>query len=250
VIRYLIAQDFAQRFSGNILGLAWALVAPVLQLALFAFVFVLIFKARVPGLDGLGYVVYLSMGMWPWFAFSDAVARGTTAITDQASLLAKVAIAPWQLIAARVAGGFILHGIGFIAVLLLLWIGSPHLQPAYLPLTLLAWAALAALALALAMIFAIIHVFVRDLQQIVVYGLTAAMFLTPILYAADLGPPELQALQRFNPFADAIFGIRNPLMSGDLGHALPITTLACAGMGLLVATWLYRRFRPHLLDFL
>ncbi len=250
MIAYLARQDLAQRFSGNTLGLAWALLAPVLQLAVFSFVFVVIFQARIPGLDSMGYVVYLSMGMWPWFAFSDAVARGASAYTDQAGLLAKVAIPPWQLVAARVITGFGLHGAGFLLILLLLWLLTPNLSPQYLPLTLLAWLSLAGVAFGLAIVLSIFHVFFRDLQQIVQYALTAVMFMTPILYSAQMGPETLRNAQQFNPFADAIAGIRDPLMSGDLSHALPLTALVAALLLLLLAALLYRRFRPHLVDFL
>lgn len=250
MITYLVRQDLAQRFSGNTLGLAWALVLPVLQLALFAVVFVFIFKARIPGLDGAGYVVYLSLGMWPWFAFSDAVGRGTTTFTDQAGLLSKVAIAPWHLVAARVLAGFALHGAGFLLVLLLLWLLTPHVSPQFLPFTLLAWAALLAIAFGAAICLAIVNVFFRDLQQMVTYGLTAAMFLTPILYSAQMGPPAMLTWQQWNPFAATIAGIRDPLMSQSIATALPLTALALALLLLLLARWLYARYRPHVVDFL
>lgn len=250
MIAYLARQDLAQRFSGNSLGLSWALLAPVLQLALFAVVFGLIFQARIPGLDAAGYVAYMSLGMWPWLAFSDAVARGSTACTDHAGLLAKVAIAPWQLVAARVLTAFILQGAGFVVVLILLWVFTPHVVPLYLPLTLLAWATLAAIAFGAAICLSIIHVFFRDLQQIVQYALTAIMFLTPILYSAEMGPPSIRELQRFNPFADVVAGIRDPLMTGELGHVFPLAGLVFAGVILLLAGWMYRRFRRHIVDFL
>ncbi len=250
MIAYLARQDLAQRFSGNSLGLSWALLAPVLQLALFAFVFGMIFQARIPGLDAAGYVAYLSLGMWPWLAFSDAVARGSTALTDNSGLLAKVAIEPWQLVAARVLTAFMLQGAGFVVVLILLWAFTPHVEPIYLPLTLLAWVILAAIAFGAAICLSIVHVFFRDLQQIVQYGLTAIMFLTPILYSAEMGPPAIRELQRFNPFADLVAGIRDPLMSADLSHILPLTGLAFAIATLLLAGGMYRRFRRHIVDFL
>lgn len=250
MIVYLTRQDLAQRFSGNSLGLTWALLAPVLQLALFAVVFGLIFQARIPGLDAMGYVVYLSMGMWPWFAFSDAVARGTTAYTDQAGLLAKVAIEPWRLVAARVISAFVLHGAGFLAVMLLLWAFTPHITPHYLPATLLAWSTLAGIAFGLALLFSVVHVFFRDLQQIVQYAMTAIMFMTPILYSAQMGPEAIRELQRFNPFASIIPGIRDAVMGGDLQHAIPISGLIFAAILLPLAGWTYARFRRHLVDFL
>ncbi len=102
MISLLVRQDLRQRFTGNILGAAWAVLAPLLQLLVFAVVFVQIFKARVPGLDERGYVAFLALGMWPWFAFSEAVARGVSALTDSAGLLAKVAVPTWDVVTARV----------------------------------------------------------------------------------------------------------------------------------------------------
>lgn len=250
MIVYLARQDFAQRFSGNTLGLAWALLAPVLQLALFALIFVFIFQARVPGLDRAGYVVYLSLGMWPWFAFSDAVVRGTTTFSDQAGLLAKVAIEPWHLVAARVISGFVLHGAGFLLVLLLLWLMTSHASPIWLPSTLLAWAVLALIAFASAIALSVLNVFFRDLQQMVQYAVTALMFLTPILYSAQAGPAAMIAWQRWNPFAGVVAGIRDPLMNGSLDNVLPLNGLLLGAALLLLARWLYRRLRPHLVDFL
>jgi ABC-type polysaccharide/polyol phosphate export permease len=62
LLRLFVRQDLRQRFSGNVLGIAWAGLSPLLQLALFALVFVHIFKARVPGLTGSGYVAFLALG--------------------------------------------------------------------------------------------------------------------------------------------------------------------------------------------
>ena len=48
--------------------------------ALMLLVFGHIFKARVPGLEGGGYIAFLALGMWPWFAFSEAVTRAASAV--------------------------------------------------------------------------------------------------------------------------------------------------------------------------
>src|SRR5690606_25453159 len=78
--------DLAARFQGNVAGAAWTVLAPLLQLAVFFLVFVHIFGQRVPGLSGTGVVAFLALGFWPWFAFSEAIARATTALPDHAGL--------------------------------------------------------------------------------------------------------------------------------------------------------------------
>ncbi|HET9049987.1 MAG TPA: ABC transporter permease [Chiayiivirga sp.] len=250
MLRLLITQDLRQRFTGNVLGGAWAVLAPLVQLVVFAVVFVHIFKARVPGLDERGYVAFLALGMWPWFAFAEAVSRGASGLTDGAGLLGKVAISTWQLVLARVIGAFVIHGVGFLAVALLLsvWRGGIHL--AWLPLTFMAWMVLFVLALAVAQVLAICSVFARDTQQILGHLLTAWMFLTPILYAPSLVPPIFQAWMRLNPMTDVIASIREPLLWG--GGAMVWPWLSCGiALATLGLAWLmHRRFRPFVREFL
>lgn len=250
MLLYFARQDLTQRFSGNALGVVWAVIAPLLQLALFAFVFVYIFKARIPGLDGLGYVTFLSLGMWPWFAFAESVARGTTALTDQTGLLQKVAVAPWILVGARVLTAFGLHAFGFLLIVLLMSFVPGGPTPLYLPATLLAWAGLLVLASAFALLLAIGNVFVRDLQQIVAFALPALMFLSPILYATSMVPPAMSWWLTVNPIAGYVAAVRGPLLQQDLTPALPFGALLISAAVLGLAVVLYRRFRAYLVDFL
>lgn len=250
MLRLLVAQDLRQRFTGNVLGAAWAVLAPVLQLLVFAVVFAGIFKARVPGLDERGYVAFLALGMWPWFAFSEAVARGASALTDGAGLLAKVPLSTWDVVAARVAAAFIVHGVGFVAVTLLLALWLDLISLVWLPLTLLAWAGLYVMALALAQICSICNVFARDTQQILTYLLTAWMFLTPILYASSLLPAAFSGWAKINPMTGLITGIRDPLIWRDAAALLPWGSLLTAVIALALAWLMHRRFRPFVREFL
>ncbi len=250
MLRLLVTQDLRQRFTGNVLGVAWAVVAPLLQLLVFAVVFVHIFKARTPGLDEQGYIGFLALGMWPWFAFSEAVMRGASALTDSAGLLGKVAISTWQIVTARVIGAFIIHGIGFIAVLLLLtfWLKQIHLGGWWLMLP--GWVGMFVLALALAQIVAICNVFARDTQQILGHLLTAWMFLSPILYDQSLVPPMFKGWMQLNPMTELILSIRDPMLWPDRDVLLPWTALSMAAVALALAGLMHRRFKPYVREFL
>jgi lipopolysaccharide transport system permease protein len=250
MLLYFARQDLVQRFTGNALGIAWAVLAPLLQLALFAFVFSVIFKARVPGLDGMGYVAFLSLGMWPWFAFAEAVSRGTTALTDNASLLGKVAVPLWSLVGARVLTAFGLHGLGFLLVVAVLTFLQPDVSPRYLPVALPAWLGMLALACAFALILAICNVFLRDLQQIVAYVLPAVMFLSPILYSSAMAPEAMGVWFRINPVAGFVDAIRAPLLFQQMDQALPMQAFVSTLVLLAVAFLLYRRLRASVVDFL
>lgn len=246
----LIRLDISKRLLGSWFGAAWLIALPLAQLALYAFVFGSIFKARVPGLDGLHYVVFLCLGMWPWLAFSDAVARGSDALAQQSDLVAKVAIAPWQLICSAALAAFALHLLGFLVVLAVLsGVGALEWQQLQgVGWALLGWSLLLPLALALAVVFALLSVFIRDVQQLLPLLLGGWMFLSPILYSIDMLPEGWRGVQAFNSPGMLAAGIRDHML-GISSAASPLAIgLGVLAWGLL-ATLMYRRLRPHLDEF-
>jgi lipopolysaccharide transport system permease protein len=250
MLLYFARQDLAQRFHGNALGLAWAVLAPLLQLSLFALVFAQVFKARLGGVDDVHYVSFLALGMWPWIAFSEGVTRGGTALTDHSALLSKVAIAPWQLVGARVASAFVVHGAGFIVVMLVLWLYGTGVHPSWFPLTLVAWAGLVGLAFGCALLFAVVFPFFRDVQQIVQYLISASMFVSPILYTHSTAPGPIGAWIAWNPLSGLVDGVRNPLLTQQAQGVLPWYSLGAMLVVLALAVWMYRRTRPQIVEFL
>ncbi|MHB8679729.1 MAG: ABC transporter permease, partial [Rudaea sp.] len=89
---HFIRRDIRNRYLGSFSGGLWALLQPLAQLAVYGFVFVYVFKARVPGADAPGYVPFLALALWPWTAFAEGLSRATTAIQDNAALIRKVAL--------------------------------------------------------------------------------------------------------------------------------------------------------------
>jgi len=86
LFRQLLTREIRSRFIGSATGWIWLIVTPLLLLAVYAFVFGVIFRARVPeGLD-MPFVAWLAVALWPWLAFSEALQRGSQAIQQHAAL--------------------------------------------------------------------------------------------------------------------------------------------------------------------
>lgn len=249
LLRLLIRQDLRQRFSGNLLGVAWAVLAPLLQLAVFNLVFVHILKARVPGLEGTAYLVFLALGFWPWFAFSEAITRGCTAITEHAALAEKVALPRALPVLSAVATAFLLHGAGFVLVLVALAVLGVPLDWWQLPQALLHWLPLLALAVGVALALAAMQVFIRDLSQSIGLLVTLWFFLTPIIYAPQTVPETLARWLALNPVTGVVDAQRAllPGLSGLPGSAL--WTWLAAPLLLVLGYVVYQRLRPHLEEF-
>jgi lipopolysaccharide transport system permease protein len=247
----LVIRQIRQDYLENITGFAWLILQPLILLAVYAFVFSTIFKARIPEALDIGFVPYLAIAFWPWIAFSEAVMRANGSITANGALIGKVAFATEQIPLATVTATFIMQMIGYITVLVVLQFTGTSIHWLHsllvVPVMLLMWL----FACALALFFSAIQVFVRDLSQILPPLMTFWFFTTPILYAASYLPESVQMVAQWNPMAWFVARLRELLLFGEINFGL-----VALGMVLFIIffAWsslrFFRRFSGHFEDFL
>lgn len=244
-------RDFRNRYLGSFSGGLWALAQPLLQLAVYAFVFVQVFRQRVPGADAPSYVPFLVCAMWPWNALSESLQRGTLALQEHAGLIGKVAVPRLSLVLAPVIASFGLHGAGFVVIALVLWLGGWGIDPSGLLLALPLLVALMAFALGLVLLLSTLQVFVRDIASALPQILMLWMFLSPVMYSRDMAPVQFQPLLDANPFSAFAGAFRYALLHQALPSAAALgwATLWLA-LALGVGTLVFRRLQPHVEDFL
>lgn len=247
----LLRRDIRSRFIGSASGWIWLILTPLLLLAVYGFVFGVIFRARVPaGLD-IPFVAWLAVALWPWLAFSEGVLRGSRSILDHSALISKVAIRRELLVISSVTSAFLLHLVGYLVVLLALrWLGTP-IHFSGLPAALLTLLTLYFFALGVGMALAALQVFVRDLEQALPTLFMFWFFLTPILYAPEMLPERFSGWLQLNPMTWWMAEIRGPLLWGELLPGLALLGLALGALLVLWLGWrLFRRLSPHFEDFL
>ncbi|MBX3689851.1 ABC transporter permease [Dokdonella sp.] len=246
------ARELRARFAGSFAGILWAVFQPALQLAIFAFVFVKVFNARIPGADAPGYVAFLAVALWPWTAFSDAILNATKAIQDNAALIGKVAFPRAILVMARVCASFVIHLLGFVVIVVALNFFDDHVRLlAGLPLALLLYVPLFALALGISLLLAALQVFVRDLVQLLAQLLPLLLYCAPVFYDRTIMPVAYQPWLSLNPFtfyAEAFHAI--VLDHGVIAAPSLACALLVAAGTLLCGYWLFTRLDKHFEDFL
>ncbi|MEO7431326.1 MAG: ABC transporter permease [Dokdonella sp.] len=251
LVRRFVVRELTDRFAGSVSGAMWALLQPLLQLAITAFVFVHVFKARVPGDSTIGYVPFLALALWPWVAFSEAVLRSTTKIVDNAALIGKVALPREVLILASVGASFAVHTVGFIAVVLVLAVTRQGIHLEGLVPSLLLFVPLAGLALGIALICASIQVFVRDLVLALGQLLPLMMFAAPVYYDREQLPEQYRRFLDFNPFTFYAESFRALLLDhGTIGVRSSIVAVLLSVVALVAGRWIFRRLDSHFEDFL
>lgn len=249
VLRELLRRELGERTRGSVLGGLWLLLLPLLQLAVLAWVFGHLLPARADS-GSWPYAVFLALGLWPWNLLASALGRGTVALTDNAALIGKVALAYRHYIDARVAASVLVETIGLLLVLLVLTLwGMPlhakgwlWLLPVLLLIALQAWA--------MATMLAVAQVFLRDIAASIAYLLTLGFFLTPVLYDRRELSVDVAALLSWNPLAAPIEALRDAFA----GHVVAVPSLVYAAavtlLLVLMARVLLMRARAHLEDFL
>jgi lipopolysaccharide transport system permease protein len=249
--RNLVVRQIRQDYLDNVTGFAWLILQPLILLAVYAFVFSTIFKARIPEAAEIGFVPYLAVAFWPWTAFSEAILRANNSVTANGALIGKVAFATEQIPLASVTATFIMHLVGYLAVLIVLQLMGTSIHWTYLvvviPVVLLMWV----FACAIALFTSAVQVFVRDLAQILPPLMTFWFFTTPILYSPSYLPESIQKIAQWNPMAWFVARLRELLLFGHV--ELDFKALAML-VFVTLFTWaslrFFRRFSGHFEDFL
>ena len=91
LIRDFVARDLRARYVGSTMGFFWSVVFPIINLAVFMFVFRLILKARWGDRQGPAEVALVMLaGIVVWAAFAETLSRSTNTLVDNANLIQKV----------------------------------------------------------------------------------------------------------------------------------------------------------------
>jgi ABC-type polysaccharide/polyol phosphate export permease len=250
VFRQLVSRAVRTDYLENLTGFAWLIIQPLILLAVYAFVFTTIFKARIPDAGPGGFVPYLAVAFWPWNAFSEAVLRSSNSISSNAALIGKVSFPSELLPLSTVTATFLMNMAGYLAVLIVLqllgapihWLGVIAAIPVLLLLYLFACG--------LGFFISALQVFIRDVSQILPPLMTFWFFTTPILYSVSILPGGFSTLMKFNPMTWFVQRLRDFILFGDYGLSLddlavPVLTVFVFWISLAF----FRRFSPHFEDF-
>lgn len=246
-----VRREVLNRYAGSVSGLAWTLLHPLAQLAIFAYVFSRIFRMGVPaGYPGVHYVAFVAIALWPWIMFSEGLQRALGAIAGNAGLIRKVAFPHRLLVFSAVLATCAVQLAGFAAVLVALRLAGEPIHIFRLPLAIVLLVPYMLLAAGIGAFLAALQTLLRDVEHIVQVVLQILFYASPILYSASLVPEPMRSWMRWNPLGWFSERLREVLLSGsglvagDLVAALGCLLAFAAGL------WFFERLSPHFEDFL
>jgi lipopolysaccharide transport system permease protein len=246
---YFFKREITTRYLGSATGLAWALLHPLALLAVYHFVFTMVF--RMGRYDGASFLLFVAVALWPWLAAQEGLQRATVSLIGHAGLIRKVAFPHELVVYASVASTLTLQFAGSLAVLVALAAFGEPVRFEGLLVAVPLWLLLALAVTGLALFLAALQVFIRDVEHVLMPVLMILMYLTPILYPLTLVPERMRPWVAANPFGWLVTRLREALLEGRLAPRWSDAVALAVALALYFAgRWVFRRLAPHYEDFL
>jgi lipopolysaccharide transport system permease protein len=236
LIYFLVWRDVKVRYKQTLLGIAWALLQPLLTMLIFAFIFGRL--ARIQSGD-VPYQLFVFAGLVPWIFFSNAVINSANSLVGNANLITKVYFPRLIIPASAILSGLIDFAIGFAMLMALnLWNGYLiTLRSLMLPVLVLLTTLLA---LGVGTFMSAINVRYRDVRYALPFVIQIWMFLSPIIYPMSLLPDSWKWTFSLNPLAAIIEGYRSAMFNLPFDWAALGVSTALTMVILVVSSYIFR----------
>jgi lipopolysaccharide transport system permease protein len=211
LLYFLTWRNILIRYKQAVLGVAWAVLNPLLTMVVFTVIFNKLLGVG-SGKYGVPYPIFAYTGLLPWNLFSGALSSAGTSLVGNSNLISKVYFPRLVIPASSILGVFPDFLISF-AVLVVLMIGY-HITPTWHVLFLPLLVLLAMLtALGVSLWLSALYVMYRDVQYIIPFLIQLWFFLSPVMYPTSKIPAgKWSVIYNLNPMTGVIGGFRWALL--------------------------------------
>lgn len=245
----LTRRELAARYKGSLLGIVWAILTPIVMIAIFTIIFGGIFRAKFGVTDSpWEYALYLFCGLLPWNAFQESLSMSSNAIVARANLVKRVVFPLETLPVSQTLAAMASQMFGTVALLLgiVLIRHELHATMLYLPLLLIPQFLAT---LGGAWLLASLGVFIRDIVQGITLFLMAWMYLTPIIYPEAIVPAAYRRWINLNPFTPLVRSYRRIMLDGQMPDWWGLAYFTgFALVAFLFGYWWFARTRKNFAD--
>jgi lipopolysaccharide transport system permease protein len=237
-------RDIKLRYKQTGLGIAWAVLQPLLTMVIFTVFFGGL--AKIPS-DGVPYPLFVLAALLPWTLFAEGLTRSTTSMVTNANIMTKVYFPRLIMPLSSIISPLVDFAVSFIILLaMMVYYGFvPTLNILFLPVFLLL--ALAT-ALGVGLWLSALNVKYRDFQYTVPFMIQIWMFASPVVYPSSLVPESLRMWYGLNPMAGVIEGFRWALLGTGTPSAMVLVSVGMVIVLLVSGMFYFRRMEQYYAD--
>jgi len=224
----LTLRDIKVRYKQTVLGVAWAVLQPVLTMLIFTVVFGGL--AKIPS-DGYPYAIFVFAALLPWTFFANAVSTSSTSLINASNMVSKVYFPRLIIPLSSIGSGLVDLAISTVVLfVLMIWFGVGwSLNLLLIPVLLVA---VVFTALGVGTLLSALTVAYRDFRFVVPFLVQIWMYATPVVYPVSLVPEKWQWVLFLNPMTGVIEAFRSAFL--DRPFDLP-----SIGISLLMSVFIF-----------
>jgi lipopolysaccharide transport system permease protein len=245
LLYFLAWRDVKVRYKQTSIGVAWAIVQPIMLMVVFTLIFG---KFAQFSSEGLPYQVFAFSGLLPWTYFASALALSSASVVSNQNLVTKVYFPRVFLPFAATAVPAVDFALAFVVLLgLMAWFGvgigsAIAMLPFFLVLAFVT-------ALGAGLFLSAVNVRYRDVPYAIPFVLQLWMWLSPVAYAVTALPESYQWIFALNPMTGVINGFRWALLGTPAPSPGQLAVSVGAALIFLLGGLAYfRRSEPRFAD--
>ena len=251
-ILLLAKADIIKTYSGAALGWAWALIKPVMTIAVFYFAFTYGLRAG-GGVNGYGFALWMIPGFMAWFYMSDMLQQGANAVRKYKYLVTKMKF-PVSTIPTFTALAKLAIHICLMIIVCLIFMATGHMPDIYWLQTFFYMLMMLIFWTAWGLFASMLGAMSRDFINLVKSLGTPIFWLSGIMWDVNtIGIPWLQNLLYFNPVTYLATGYRNCFIYKVWFWEEPLQLVIFLGLTIVMigmAIWSYNKLIKEIPDVL
>jgi lipopolysaccharide transport system permease protein len=245
LLYFLTWREIKVRYKQTALGAAWALIQPLLSMAIFTLFFGQL--AKVPS-DGVPYSLFSLAALTPWTFFANGLALSSNSLVQNANLVSKVYFPRLAIPVSAVLSGIVDFGLAFLLLLVFMFAKGfwPTANVIWLPFFLLL--ALVT-ALGVGLWLSALNVEYRDVRYTVPFLTQMWLFATPVAYPSSMLHEPWRTIYGLNPMVGVVEGFRWTLLGTGQAPGPMVAVSASASLLILVSgAFYFRRMERNFAD--
>jgi ABC-2 type transport system permease protein len=233
LVHELVIRDIKVRYKRSVLGFAWTMIAPLLNMVALTLVFSTFLKQQITN-----YPVYFMAGSIFWLFFAQTTTNAASQTQDSNEIAKRIYIPKSVFVAAAVGGGLVNLVLSIVPLVLILVVTGFPIHPTwvFLPVAVVIEALFAAGLGFFLYTFASRFSDVREMYQVLIQ---TWFFLTPIVYHPAIVPPKFRFALWLNPLYYLVQMFRKPIYDGVFPSPALIGASFLLSAAVFVSGWIY-----------
>lgn len=230
LLYFLTWRDIIVRYKQTVIGVAWAVLQPLVMMIVFTLFFGKL--AKIPS-EGIPYPIFTYSGLLPWQLFSRTLSDSSNSLLRNQRLITRAyfprIIAPLSTTLVAVVD-FLISAV-LLVILMFIYGITPSANIIFLPIFILL---LLTTALGVGLWLSVLNVEYRDIAYVLPFLNQLWLFLTPVVYPSTIVPEKWRILYGFNPMTGVVDGFRWALFG--VGEGISTAILVSSIIAILLFT--------------